>query len=167
MAGNTPSTEHDLKILIRIIKSRIGILVTVITAIITLSGGGFAVYNHFAKEYDLIRNNCIRQAIDLDIKTEIRSAQHETMINISETIIQMFENMQLDDENRANWTYEWNKVVIDNTKNLNHVLKQPRYYTPESIDACTKSETHVIQSKTIGSIIDMGNLLKSIPLRND
>jgi len=160
MARSDRSTQDDFKTVWRILKGRVGIVISIVTGIIAISGASFTVYNHFAKEYELVRNNCIRQAIDLDTKTDIQVAKHETMINIAETILRMFDNVQMEDAKKIAWTIEWNRVVTENTKNLNYVLKQPRYYTPELIDDCSKSETHVIQSRTGG--IDMDKLLKGL-----
>jgi len=156
------STGQDLMLLWRIVRKRMAILVTIITAIVTLSGAFFGVYNHFAKEHELIRNNCIRQAIDLDTKTDMQAAHHETIISIGETILQMFDNIGMSDDRKAVWTQEWNRVIIENTKSLNFILKQERNYNPQVIDACTKSETHIIQLKNKGSLFDMDSLLKSL-----
>jgi len=158
MPDNNAVASKDAKTIAKLLWKHKGWLFGIIAFISASTTSANWIYLHFAKEGDLVKNYCIRQAVDLDTKMELKINHHETMISIANHNLDMASLLfvQGDDIIRT-WKKQWGDIKDRNSVSLNLLLRRDRNYLPHTIDACIKTPTHLITPKSYGNGFTINN----------
>jgi len=155
-------TKNDFKTMFSILWRNKTVFLSIIGAMVSISTGAAFVYNHFAKQQDVIQQYCERQAIDADTSLDIQMSRHEIMIVVSDTILDMFDNIDDESEVSKKWTKAWRTVKDKHNNALTRLTKQPKYWNPNIIRECIESPIpHIKVKGVLGTTIN-DDLLRGI-----
>ena len=140
---------------LNLVWSHKAIFAMIIGFVVSLSTGATWVYNHFAKQEDLVWQYCERQAIDADQATAILVSKHETMVLFSTTILSMFEEIGMEsDPGTQAWIDEWEDIESKHRRVLTKLRRQQQYWNPVTIQECVNTPGHNITRESILGEID-------------